>query len=384
MVFLNDLRFRQGTALILSASALDPSLAAAEALRRRNGVMEGVDYRGEQVLAAWQFVPGSTWSLVGKVDLAEAEKPVRELALASLLLAIALGVASTLFLILRLRQLVRHISRRSSEALVTHYGYLARYANDIILLLDAKGNIVEANDRAVEAYGYERSELLALRYGHLTGRRPSESAAAWGPNSGMVVESLHRRKDGSQFPVEASIRSMQVGQERYVQCILRDISERRKAEQEKRHLEEQLARVHKQEAIGRLAGGVAHDLNNALTVIQGYGELLKMKLPRGHRRNPLRGRHPGRGGPRRQGHPRPAGLQRAAAPVLGAGGAQCPAVLFAARPWNGPWGRRSSWSFRRTRQPWSCAGTRSCCAWCCRASGRATPAGPCPRAAASP
>jgi len=131
--------------------------------------MIGRDYRGVQVLAAWRAVPGSTWSLVGKVDLAEVEKPVRELAFASLLLAVALGVASTLFLVLRLRQLAGH-AHAAQEALVSHYGYLARYANDIILLLDAKGNIVEANDRAVEAYGYDRRELLAFsEQQHLAG-----------------------------------------------------------------------------------------------------------------------------------------------------------------------------------------------------------------------
>jgi PAS domain S-box-containing protein len=277
VMYLNDLRFRRGAALSLLTLIGDRQSPAAEAMRQRTGVMEGVDYRGVPVLAAWQFVRGSNWSLVGKVDLAEVEKPVRELAFASLLLVVALNLTSSLFLLLRLRQLARH-TRAGHEALVTHYGYLARYANDIILLLDGKGSIVEANDRATEAYGYPRNELLALRYGHLTDAS-FESAAGLGAEHGIVIESLHRRKDGSQFPAEASIRSMQVGQERYVQCILRDISERRKAEQEKRRLEEQISRLRKQEAIGQLAGGIAHDLNNALTAIMGYAEYLKSKLP---------------------------------------------------------------------------------------------------------
>ena len=277
VVYLNDLRFHEGAALSLSAPIADPRLPAAEALRRRSGVMEGRDYRGVQVLAAWRFVPGSTWSLVGKVDLAEVEKPVRELALASLLLAVALGVASTLFLVLRLRQLAGH-AHAAQEALVSHYGYLARYANDIILLLDAKGNIVEANDRAVEAYGYDRRELLALHYDQLGGAATG-SQALQGASQGIVVESLHRRRDGGEFPVEASIRSIQVGPEHYTQCILRNISERKTAEEEKRCLEEQVTQLRKQEAIGRLAGGVAHDLNNALAAIMGYGEHLRMRLP---------------------------------------------------------------------------------------------------------
>jgi PAS domain S-box-containing protein len=247
-------------------------------LRKQAGIMEGLDYRDVRVLAAWRTVPGTVWSIVAKVDVEEVDRPVRELSFAFQSLGIALGLASTLFLVLRLRQLARH-NRAEREALVSHYGYLARYANDIILLLDGRGNIVEANDRATEAYGYTRHELLGLEYRRLSGE--AANPRPLNPGEGLVVESLHRRKDGTPFPVEASIRSIQVDLQLYTQCILRDISERRKAEQERRRLEEQLARVHRQEAVGRLAGGVAHDLNNALTAIRGYGELLKMKLPAG-------------------------------------------------------------------------------------------------------
>lgn len=60
---------------------------------------------------------------------------------------------------------------------------------------------------------------------------------------------------------------------------LLDISERRRAEANRQQLEEQLAQAQKMESIGRLAGGVAHDFNNILVVILGYGELLKTSLP---------------------------------------------------------------------------------------------------------
>jgi PAS domain S-box-containing protein len=279
VVYLNDLRFHEGAALNLSSSVAEPLSPAAEAMRKPNGVMEGVDYRGARVLAAWRSVPGSAWSIVAKVDAAEVEQPVRMLALTSLLLAIALGAASTLFLVLRLRQLAGH-QRAERQALVSHYGYLARYANDIILLLDAKGRILEANEKAAETYGFSHNELLALRYDELDSSTPPASVFPEAVD-GMLVESEHRRKDGSRFPVEASIRSIQVGRRRYIQCILRDISERRKSEAEKRRFEEQIARLRKQEAIAQLAGGIAHELNNALTAIMGYAEYLKAKLPPG-------------------------------------------------------------------------------------------------------
>src|SRR5659263_128501 len=90
-------------------------------------------------------------------------------------------------------------------------------------------------------------------------------------------EGLHRRKDGSLRNVEISVNYLSPPHDRFF-AFLHDITDRKRAEQEKDKLQAQLQQAMKMEAVGRLAGGVAHDFNNLLTVITGYSELLLQKI----------------------------------------------------------------------------------------------------------
>ncbi len=165
---------------------------------------------------------------------------------------------------------------------------LLESASQAIISIDPAGRIVLVNGRTGEMFGYQREELLGARVELLLpeSRRSAHSRERDGyfahPHirpMGIGLDLSGRRKDGSEFPVEVSLSFIDIDAGTYAIAFVSDISQRK-------HLEEQLLHAQKMEAVGRLAGGVAHDFNNMLTVISGYNRMILDELSA---LDPLRG-----------------------------------------------------------------------------------------------
>lgn len=161
-------------------------------------------------------------------------------------------------------------------------GGLLLAAPDAILVLD-DGVIVLANDRAEELFGYPRAELLG-RHVRMVLTNASRAiyderarqVAERGPGPIGAVTTSVRRKDGAEVPVESTSAVVDTKQGRLAISVVRDLTERAHAEQEKARLraETQVHRSQRLESLGQLAGGIAHDFNNMLGVIVNYASFV--------------------------------------------------------------------------------------------------------------
>ncbi|MEA5112433.1 MAG: PAS domain S-box protein [Geobacteraceae bacterium] len=166
---------------------------------------------------------------------------------------------------------------RESES---KYRTLFELESDALFLIDAEyGDILEVNETATRLYGYTKEELLNLRNVSLSAE-PDQTRLATVDRFTSIPVRFHRKKDGTVFPVEITASHFSwKGRPVHIASI-RDITERIRAVEERQSLEIQLFQSQKMEAIGQLAGGVAHDFNNILTVILGYADILISKTSR--------------------------------------------------------------------------------------------------------
>jgi PAS domain S-box-containing protein len=153
-----------------------------------------------------------------------------------------------------------------------------------LVMADADGHIVLVNREIERMFGYEREELIgqpiellvpdAVRDKHPE-LRTAFMAQPKVRAMGAGRDFYGRRRDGSSVPVEIGLTPLATSKGLSVLGAVVDLSERQRAERERRELEQQLREAQKLEALGRVAGSVAHDFNNALSVILGYAEIVR-------------------------------------------------------------------------------------------------------------
>lgn len=164
------------------------------------------------------------------------------------------------------------------------YRQIVEAAQEGIWLIDAEARTWYVNERMAEMLGYSRQEMLgrplydfldeaAQAHARRNVERHFEGVTKHG-------DFRFRRRDGSALWAIVSVKPLYNDAGRYIGALgmIVDVTERRQ-------LERQLQQAQKMEAIGRLAGGVAHDFNNLITVITGYSELVLRSMEED---NPLR------------------------------------------------------------------------------------------------
>lgn len=172
---------------------------------------------------------------------------------------------------------IAELARRSSE---DRFRATFESVNDAIFIHELpSGRVVDVNQRMCEMYGYLHDEVLQMDISLLSsGIAPytlsranalMQKAAFDGP---QTFEWQARHRDGHLFWVEVSLRKAQIGSGEYLLATVRDTTSRR-------HLEEQLRQSQKMEAVGVLAGGVAHDFNNILQAIMSSANLIRLRFP---------------------------------------------------------------------------------------------------------
>ena len=185
------------------------------------------------------------------------------------------------------------------------YHNLIEFAN-VGIITTEKGKITQLNRKAEEIYGYLRNELIGKSPSTLTlakyrkqHREMLDELLRSGKAKKMYFEEEGVRKDGSRFPIEIAYSLSESGKDYCIIAIMRDITERKKIENELRKktqeltiinkkleraykelksTQKKLIQVEKLKALGEMAGGVAHDFNNVLAAILGRIQLLSRSL----------------------------------------------------------------------------------------------------------
>lgn len=175
--------------------------------------------------------------------------------------------------------------RKRSERVHKIQSQVLESMTEGVTLTNPAGFILYTNPAQDLMFGYEPGELIGQHFSLLSGdpigasaeelERKLTSAGSW------VGEFRHRKKNGSPFFTSARISLLEIDHTAYRVAVIEDISEQKKAEEERRALDTRIRQAQKLESLGVLAGGIAHDFNNLLMVVLGNASLALQDLDPG-------------------------------------------------------------------------------------------------------
>lgn len=149
-----------------------------------------------------------------------------------------------------------------------------------IIYLGNQCQFLNINEQARRDLGYSEAELSKLALFDINPnfdrKDIDEMWQRLGDEKIINFESVQLRKDGSEFPVEVTVKLLEYKQQQYSLAFVQDISERKNDEKMKAMMQANLEQSQRLDSLGVLAGGIAHDFNNILSAINGYTDLTKM------------------------------------------------------------------------------------------------------------
>ncbi len=234
--FLSEFRFPEKGARKLVPITTARAAPMRRALSNESGWMIGADYRGERVLAAFEPIKELDLGLVAKLDMREVIAPFMKAAASVLAIAAVVIFIGGLLVLRMARPLVRRIEESQKR-----FRTLLESAPDAMVIIDATGKIVMVNRRAEALFGYSRDEITGQPIENLMPQRFREqhpervrsffsNPAARPMGSGL--ELFGYSKAGLEFPVEVSLSPIETEDGVLVASSLRDITERKQAEEE--------------------------------------------------------------------------------------------------------------------------------------------------------
>jgi PAS domain S-box-containing protein len=245
-LFLNELKFQTNTALNLHTSLKNTNMPAVKAVLGQKGIVEGMDYRGVQVISEMRDVPNSPWFIVAKMDTSEAFAPMnRRLWQVIIMVSVLLfGLGACVSLVWRQQHVRYYRAKYEAEEVRAKLAAIVEFSEDAIISKSLDGIITSWNAGAERLFGYRAEEMIGQP---ITRIIPSGGHQTWETEilarlrrgeSVKHYETVRIAKDGRPIDVSLTISPIHnaVGTIIGASKIIRDITARKQTEAERDQL----------------------------------------------------------------------------------------------------------------------------------------------------